>query len=161
GVFPSQIVMPSGSKFLWEMTKASAQASSMSPPMSVSRMTFIFSGSVAGPASLLISLPANSTAQPTVGSTNHFFTFASSCHNLMEFGHSQSEPYLHRPSLDFAHPQSRSICSRCVAGGPLTDPMDIIELIRHCAAVPSFSTFEDRLHPLIKRIVATVDVANL
>jgi len=39
--------------------------------------------------------------------------------------------------------------------------MDIIELIRHCAAVPSFSTFEDRLHPLIKRIVATVDVANL
>lgn len=39
--------------------------------------------------------------------------------------------------------------------------MDIIELISLCAAVPSFSTFEDRLHPLIKGIVGTVNVATL
>src|SRR2546430_2341059 len=79
----------------------------------------------------------------------------------MEFGHSQSKRYLHRRFLELALTQSSSISSRCVTGGPRAEHMDIIELIRHCAAVPSFSTFEDRLHPLIKRIVATVDVANL
>src|SRR5437879_9811945 len=39
--------------------------------------------------------------------------------------------------------------------------MDIIELIMQCAAVPSFSTFEDRLHPLIQRIVGTAGLASL
>jgi len=39
--------------------------------------------------------------------------------------------------------------------------MDIIELIMQCAAVPSFSTFEDQLHPLIKSIVGTMSIASL
>src|SRR5262249_44902433 len=77
GVLPSATVTPNGSKGVCAITNANAQASSISEPISVSRITFVLLAWAARPAPLSRT-PANMIAAQTARYNAHFLISDSS-----------------------------------------------------------------------------------